>query len=86
MRKHFWIFIIIAIVLLATGNIGAQDGLDLPTELYILLNDGTVACAGSAQQVIRKEILEQVYGTQVTVQINSSSGRPHVMLGRHEGY
>ena len=50
----------------------------------ILLNDGTVACAGPAPDVIRKEILEQVYGTEVTVQTNRSTGRPHVMLGKHE--
>ena len=50
----------------------------------VLLNAGQVACTGSAQEVIRKEILEEVYGTQVTVQINRATGRPHVMLGAHE--
>ena len=50
----------------------------------VLLNDGTVACAGPACDVIRKEMLEQVYGTEVTVQLNRSTGRPHVMLGKHD--
>ena len=34
--------------------------------------------------VIREDILEPVYGTEVTVQTNPSTGRPHVMLGKHE--
>ena len=50
----------------------------------ILLKDGTVACAGAAADVIREDILEPVYGTEVTVQTNPSTGRPHVMLGKHE--
>ena len=50
----------------------------------ILLNDGTVACAGPAADVIRKEILEAVYGTEVTVQTNRATHRPHVMLGKHD--
>lgn len=49
----------------------------------ILLDAGTVAQTGSVQQVIRKEILEKVYGTAVTVQSNQTTGRPHVMLGAH---
>ncbi|MCK4850692.1 MAG: ABC transporter ATP-binding protein, partial [Phycisphaerae bacterium] len=49
----------------------------------ILLDAGRVAQTGSAQQVIRKDILEQVYGTAVTVQTNQTTGRPHVMLGGH---
>ena len=50
----------------------------------ILLHDGKVAVQGPAEQVIRKEILEEVYGTEVTVQTNRATGRPHVMLGTHE--
>ena len=50
----------------------------------ILLHDGKVAVQGPAEQVIRKEVLEEVYGTEVTVQTNQTTGRPHVMLGRHE--
>jgi len=50
----------------------------------ILLDAGRVAQTGSAQQVIRKDILEKVYGTAVTVQTNQTTGRPHVMLGAHE--
>lgn len=50
----------------------------------VLLNNGQVACVGSAPEVIRKEILEEVYGTEVTVQTNRSTNRPHVMLGKHE--
>ena len=50
----------------------------------ILLHAGRVAQQGPAAQVIRKEILEEVYGTEVTVQTNHTTGRPHVMLGTHE--
>ena len=50
----------------------------------VLLNAGQVARTGSVQDVIRKEILEQVYGTEVTVQTNRATNRPHVMLGKHE--
>ena len=50
----------------------------------LLLKDGQVARSGSVDEVIRKEILEDVYGTAVTVQKNQTTGRPHVMLGRHE--
>ena len=50
----------------------------------ILLHDGKVAVQGPAEQVIRKEILEEVYGTEVTIQTNRATGRPHVMLGTHE--
>ncbi len=50
----------------------------------ILLDAGQVAQSGSVEQVIRKEILEQVYGTAVTVQRNQTTGRPHVMLGTHD--
>jgi iron complex transport system ATP-binding protein len=49
----------------------------------ILLDNGQVACAGPVCDVICKETLEQVYGTEVTVQTNRSTGRPHVMLGKH---
>ena len=51
----------------------------------ILLDSGKVAQTGSAQQVIRKDILEKVYGTTVTVQTNQTTSRPHVMLGAHGG-
>ncbi len=51
----------------------------------ILLDSGCVAQSGSVEQVIRKEILEKVYGTTVTVQRNQTTGRPHVMLGAHGG-
>ena len=50
----------------------------------ILLDAGQVARTGSSEQVICKETLEEVYGTEVTVQINRASGRPHVMLGKHK--
>ena len=50
----------------------------------VLLNAGRVACTGPAADVIRKDILEEVYGTAVTVQINHATGHPHVMLGKHE--
>ena len=40
--------------------------------------------AGAVEEVVRKEILEEVYGTEVTVQINRATGRPHVMLGAHQ--
>ena len=52
----------------------------------ILLHAGQVAVQGPAELVIRKQILEEVYGTEVTVQTNQATGRPHVMLGAHEGF
>lgn len=45
----------------------------------ILLKDGSIYAVGSPEEVITRENLEEVYGTNVLIQ-QDPSGRPHVFL------
>lgn len=48
----------------------------------LLLNQGSAVAVGSASEVIRAELLEQVYGTLPHVLQHPVSGVPQVLLGR----
>jgi iron complex transport system ATP-binding protein len=48
----------------------------------LLLNRGRVVAAGTATEVIRAELLEQVYGTRPHILPHPASGVPQVLLGR----
>ncbi len=46
----------------------------------LLLENGRVAATGTPSEVITEEMIRRVYGVQVTVQPNTISRRPHVVL------
>jgi iron complex transport system ATP-binding protein len=57
--------------------------LDLAAEVcdrLLLLDRGRVACVGTPAEVLRREVLEAVFGCSVVVESNPATGRPTVRV------
>ena len=50
----------------------------------MLLNRGRLEAFGSPQEVVSKDMIERVYETEVVVQENPRSGRPHIVISAEE--
>jgi iron complex transport system ATP-binding protein len=57
--------------------------LDLAAEVcdrLLLLSGGRVACVGAPGEVLRRDVLEDVFRCAVVVEVNPTSGRPLVRV------
>jgi len=50
----------------------------------ILMHNGAVKAKGSPADLIRKEVIEQIYGAYVAVKKNPLTGKPHVFISAAE--
>jgi len=63
--------------------IGVFHELNLASEYcerLLLLKDGQVAAVGKPEEILTVEMIQSIYGAQVTVRPSPATGRPHVFV------